>query len=62
MEGKRANVYRDFQEQVYKNSAINQRAALNMLKVALQHPHCSKLSSLKLNKVYKLWVWVGYLF
>lgn len=54
MEGKRANVYRDFQEQAYKNSAINQRAALNMLKVALQHPHCSKLSSLKLNKVYKL--------
>lgn len=43
-----------FQEQAYKNSVITQRGALSMLKVALQLPHCSKLSSLKLNKVYKL--------
>lgn len=51
-----------FQEQAYKNCAITQRGALNMFKVVLQYPHCSKLSSLKLNKVYKLSVWIEYLF
>lgn len=50
------------QEQAYKYSAIIQRGALNMFKVVLQYPHCSKLSSLKLNKVYKLSVWIEYLF
>lgn len=62
MEGKRVDAYRVFSEQAYKNNAITQRGALNMFKVALWCPHYSKLSSLKLNKVYKLSVWIDYWF